>query len=104
MRNDENERATIEYQVKKVNGEVVIQRVQSLGKRNTVLESKWDNVLLSLDKIMLSYIKDKNFDFVKVIKENKMGMRFESNSVWGNYDSLIWEDNRINQSFIGLFY
>lgn len=105
LRNNKNERATIEYQVKKVNDEVVIQRVQSLGKRNTVLESKWDNVLLSLDKIMLSYIKDKNFDFVKVIKENKMGMRFESNSVWGDYNSLVWEDKRINQGgFVGLFY
>jgi hypothetical protein len=105
LRDNKNERATIEYQVKKVNDEVVIQRVQSLGKRNTVLESKWDNVLLSLDKIMLSYIKDKNFDFVKVIKENKMGMRFESNSVWGDYNSLVWEDKRINQGgFVGLFY
>jgi hypothetical protein len=104
LRNDEKERVTIEYQVRKVNDEVVIQRVQSLGKRNTVLESKWDNVLLSLDKIMLSYIKDKNFDFVKVIKENKMGMRFESNSVWNSWGSLDWEDKRINQGFIGLFY
>ncbi len=104
LRNDENERATIEYQLRKIDEEVIINRVQSLGKRNQPLSSDWGGVLLSLDKIMLSYIKDKNFDVVKVIKENKMGMRFESNSVWGDYNSLVWEDKRINQGFIGLFY
>lgn len=103
LRNEEKERATIEYQVKKFNDEVIIQRVQSLGKRNTVLDSKWDGILLSLDKIMLSYIQDKNFDLVKVIKENKMGMRFESNSMWNSWDSLVWEDKRINQGYISLF-
>ena len=104
LRNNENERATIEYQLRKIDEEVIINRVQSLGKRNQPLSSDWGRVLLSLDKIMLSYIKDKNFDVVKVIKENKMGMRFESNSVWGDYNSLVWEDKRINQGFIGLFY
>ena len=104
LRNDENERATIEYQLRKINDEVIIQRVQSLGKRNTKLSSDWDGVLFSLDKIMLSYIQNKNFKLVKVIKENKMGMRFESNSVWNSWGSLDWEDKRINQGFIGLFY
>ena len=104
LRNDENERATIEYQLRKIDEEVIINRVQSLGKRNQPLSSDWGGVLLSLDKIMLSYIKDKNFDVVKVIKENKMGMRFESNSVWNSWGSLDWEDKRINQGFIGLFY
>jgi hypothetical protein len=104
LRNDENERATIEYQLRKIDEEVIINRVQSLGKRNQPLSGDWGGVLLSLDKIMLSYIKDKNFDVVKVIKENKMGMRFESNSVWNSWGSLDWEDKRINQGFIGLFY
>jgi hypothetical protein len=53
---------------------------------------------------MLYYIQDKNFDFVKVIKENKMGMIFESNSVWGDYNTLVWENNKINQSIGGLFW
>jgi hypothetical protein len=104
LRNEEKERATIEYQVKNFNDEVIILRIQSLGKRNTALESKWDSILLSLDKIMLSYTQDKNFDLVKVIKENKMGMRFESNSVWGDYNTLVWENNKINQSIGGLFW
>ena len=104
LRNNENERATIEYQLRKIDEEVIINRVQSLGKRNQPLSSDWGGVLLSLDKIMLSYIKDKNFDVVKVIKENKMGMRFESNSVWGDYNTLVWENNKINQSIGGLFW
>jgi hypothetical protein len=104
LRNEEKERATIEYQVKNFNDEVIILRVQSLGKRNTALESKWDSILLSLDKIMLSYTQDKNFDLVKVIKENKMGMRFESKSVWGDYNTLVWEDKRIDKTMGGLFW
>jgi hypothetical protein len=103
LRNNENERATIEYQLRKINDMVIINRVQSLGKRNQPLSSDWNKVLLSLDKIMLCYVQDKNIDLVKVIKENKMGMRFESNSVCGEYNTLVWEDKRINQGFVSLF-
>jgi hypothetical protein len=97
LRNDNEDRATIEYQIKMVNEEISISRVQSLGKRNKSLESIWNDVLLSLDQRMLSYVKDKNFDFVKLIKENKMGVKFESNSIWGPYNSLVWENSNINK-------
>lgn len=102
------ERATIEYKVNLVNDEVTINRVQSLGKRNQTLDSKWDNVMLSLDKIMLSFIKHKEFELVKVIKENGMGMKISSDSnwvltSWGSM-TLQWENSMINtNNYGGLF-
>jgi hypothetical protein len=102
------ERATIEYQVKMVNEKVTINRVQSLGKRNQALEPKWTDVMLSLDKIMLSFLKDKNFELVKVIKENGMGMKITSDSKWEDtrwgVTMLRWENPKIsNNSFEDLF-
>ena len=84
-------------------------RVQSLGKRNQKLTPDWDDVMLSLDKIMLSFIKDKNFELVKVIKENGMGMKIISDSKWElmSYGliRLKWENPKIsnNNSFMDLF-
>lgn len=104
----DDERATIEYKLELINNETIIRRVQSLGKRNQSLEPKWDNVMLSLDKIMLSLIKDKNFELVKVIKENRMGMKLNSDSNWvlSSWGSMIlsWENPLINDNnYGGLF-
>jgi len=104
-----DERATIEYQVKLIDEKITINRVQSLGKRNQKLTPDWDNVMLSLDKIMLSFIKDKNFELVKVIKENDMGMKISSDSKWGltkwGSTQLEWENSKISNtnSFEDLF-
>jgi hypothetical protein len=101
-----DERATIEYQVKLIDEKITINRVQSLGKRNQTLTTDWDDVMLSLDKIMLSFIKDKNFELVKVIKENGMGMKISSDSKWvltsWGSTQLEWENPRIsnNDSFL----
>ena len=106
---DDDERATIEYQVKLIDEKITINRVQSLGKRNQKLTPDWDDVMLSLDKIMLSFIKDKNFELVKVIKENGMGMKIISDSKWElmSYGliRLKWENPKIsnNNSFMDLF-
>ena len=98
----DDERATIEYQVKLVDEKITINRVQSLGKRNQRLTPDWDDVMLSLDKIMLSFIKDKNFELVKVIKENAMGMKFSSNSKWEltswGSNQLKWENPKISNN------
>jgi hypothetical protein len=104
----DDERATIEYKVSLVNDVTTIQRVQSLGKRNQSLDTKWDDVMLSLDKIMLSFIKHKKFELVKVIKENGMGMKINSDSNWvlNNWGtkSLQWDNPMINtNNYVGLF-
>jgi glutamine cyclotransferase len=55
---------------------------------------------------MLSFIKDKNFELVKVIKENGMGMKISSDSKWVltslGSTQLEWENPRIsnNDSFL----
>jgi len=104
-----NDRATIEYQVSKPLDNLNIKRVQSLGKFNKSLSSDWEEVLLNLDKIMLCFIKDKNFELVKVIKENGLCMKIESGSewitnAWGGV-SLTWDNPGINNNnyFGGLF-
>jgi hypothetical protein len=104
-----DERATIEYQVKLIDEKIIINRVQSLGKRNQRLTPNWDNVMLSLDEIMLLFIKDKNFELVKVTKENGMGMKISSDSKWEltpwGSRRLEWENPKIsdNSSFEDLF-
>lgn len=103
-----DERATIEYKVNLVNDVLTINRVQSLGKRNQALDSKWNEVMLSLDKIMLSFIKHKEFELVKVIKENGMGMKISSDSKWEltswGSTQLQWENPMINtNNYMSIF-
>jgi hypothetical protein len=104
----ENERATIEYQLSQLLDKHSIKRVQSLGKFNKSLSPDWDEVLLSLDKIMLSFSQDKNFELVKVIKENGFGMKICSGSewvqnAWGG-STLTWDNpNMRNNQFRSLF-
>ena len=104
-----NDRATIEYRVSQPLDNLDIKRVQSLGKFNKSLSSDWEEVLLNLDKIMLCFIKDKNFELVKVIKENGLRMKIESGSewvpnAWGG-TTLTWTNPGINNNnhFGGLF-
>lgn len=97
-KNDVNsdERATIEYKLSKKLDDVCIERVQSLGRFNGKLSDEWNGALFSLDEMMLSYINDKNFDTVKIIKECKNGHVFESNSIWGENGRLIWDKQKTN--------
>jgi len=67
-------------------------------------------VLLSILKILQHlFIKDKNFELVKVIKENGMGMKVSSDSKWEltrwGSTQLKWENPKIssNDSFEDLF-
>ena len=103
-----NERATIEYQLSQLLDKPSIKRVQSLGKFNKELSPDWDEVLLSLDKIMLSFSHNKKFELVKVIKENGFGTKIHSGSewvqnAWGG-STLTWDNPSIaNNQYGGLF-
>jgi hypothetical protein len=73
-----------------------------LGKFNKALTPDWEEVLLNLDKIMLCFVKDKNFELVKVTKENGLGMKIKSGSewvpnAWGGA-SLTWDNPKINNN------
>jgi hypothetical protein len=83
------ERATVEYKLTKVGEHIVPLRVQSLGKFNYKLEEEWNEILFKLDKVILSCIKDKRFETVKILKECKNGVTLKSDTYWDE-DSLRW--------------
>jgi hypothetical protein len=89
-----NERATIEYQVKQ-SPALKINRVQSLGRFNERLSKEWNEVLLKLDTIMLSYIEDERFDTVQIKKKCANGIVIETTSKWDEIGNLTWENNDI---------
>lgn len=85
-----DERATIEYKISKEGDKIKCHRVQSLGRFNGKLEEHWMGPLFKLDEILLSYIKDKQFDTVKITKKCANGSFLESNSEWDNGGILRW--------------
>jgi hypothetical protein len=90
------ERATIEYRMS-MNGKLVsADRIQSLGKFNQKLDEKWDVVLFKLDKQVLSCIRDKRFETVKLIKECKNGTTLKSYSFWDEHGNLRWTHKTID--------
>ena len=95
-----NERATIEYRMMKDDGKVVLERYQTLGKYNSRLDEQWNDVLFKLDEQLLSCVKDKRFETVKIIKECKNGITLTSDSYWKD-NNLKWTYKNIenNSSF-----
>jgi hypothetical protein len=100
-----DERATVEYYLKKPSGgnEIGINRIQGLGRFNNLLSEEWNDVLFKLDEVMLSYIEDDKFETVKVKKECKNGKELTSDSTWKDNGSglpqrLVWTENEINKN------
>lgn len=93
----DGQRATIEYKIGLINELVHIGRIQSLGKHNKALSDDWNDVLLKLDKIILSYGKHKEFRLPDIIKETKNGMKVHSGSKWDG-PFLKWENPVINEN------
>jgi hypothetical protein len=72
-----------------------VDRVQSLGKFNKKLTEEWNDVLFKLDKRMLYYVKDENFDTVKIKKVHKSGLELDSTSNWRDDGRLVWDKDEI---------
>jgi hypothetical protein len=87
----------------KVGEDIVPLRVQSLGKFNGKLGEEWNDVLFKLDKVILSSIKDKRFETVKIIKECKNGVTLKSDSYWEG-DNLKWTYKNIESRYTWDFY
>ena len=92
-----NERATIEYRIMKDDDKVILERYQTLGKYNSRLDEQWNDVLFKLDKQLLSCVKDKRFETVKIIKECKNGVTLTSDSYWKD-NNLKWTYKNIENS------
>jgi hypothetical protein len=86
-----NVRATIEYQVsKETDKPIKIKRVQTLGRFNEKLSEEWDLVLFKLDEIVLSCIKDKRFEKVKLKKVCANNVEINCDSEWSSTGKLEW--------------
>jgi hypothetical protein len=98
---DSDVRATIEYKLTQglVTKTIHIERVQSLGRFNQKLTEEWDDVLFKLDRRMLYYIKDENFDTVKIKKVHKSGLELESSSYWSDNGRLVWDKEKIDSTW-----
>jgi hypothetical protein len=98
---DSDVRATIEYKLTQglVTKTIHIERVQSLGRFNQRLTKEWDDVLFKLDRRMLYYIKDENFDTVKIKKVHKSGLELESSSYWNDNGHLVWDKEKIDHAW-----
>jgi hypothetical protein len=94
---DSDVRATVEYKLSYTFvGKIIhVDRVQSLGRFNKKLTEEWDDVLFKLDRRMLYYVKDENFDTVKIKKVHKSGLELESTSYWRDDGRLVWDKEKI---------
>jgi hypothetical protein len=97
------DRATLEYKLSK-NGEyLTANRVQSLGKFNNKLGEEWNDILFKLDEVILSSIKDKRFETVKILKECKNGVTLKSDTYWEE-NNLKWTYKNIETRHTWDFY
>jgi hypothetical protein len=98
---DSDVRATIEYKLSYTFvGKIIhVDRVQSLGRFNKKLTEEWDDVLFKLDRRMLYYVKDENFDTVKIKKVHKSGLELESSSYWNDNGHLVWDKEKIDHAW-----
>lgn len=97
------DRATIEYCLSKVEDKVKLKRVQSLGRFNDKLGEEWNDTLFKLDKVVLSSVKDKRFETVRISKECKNGVKLNSDSHWDHGNVLRWINSTIDSGPKGIW-
>lgn len=98
------DRATIEYNLTKDGGDKIeVKRIQSLGRFNNRLGEEWNDVLFKLDEVVLSSVKDKKFETVKISKECKNGVVLNSDSYWDHGGKLRWTYKNIESGPRGVW-
>ena len=97
------DRATIEYNLTKVEDKVKVKRIQSLGRFNNKLSEEWNDVLFKLDEVVLSSVKDKRFETVKINKECMNGVKLNSDSEFDHGGKLRWTYKNIDSSPRGVW-
>ena len=95
---DSEDRVTIEYYSIIKNGKMDVSRVQTLGKFNSRLTEDWNEVLLKLDKIVLSSFHDKKYETPSIIKKCMNGTKFDSDSYFDDNGQLRWTFNKIESN------
>lgn len=89
---ESDERATIEYYVKKFGDTVDAKRIQTLGRFNSHLDDTWNDVLLKLDEIVLSCHQDQEFKTVEIKKECSNKVILKTDSYFDELGTLRWSD------------
>jgi hypothetical protein len=97
------ERATIEYRLTKKDDVIYADRVQSLGKFNQKLEEDWTTVLLKLDQVVLSCVRDERFETVKLIKKCNNGTTLNSDTHWNDSGLLRWTFTNIENNYSNFY-
>lgn len=95
---ESEDRATIEYHIQNVDGKINATRIQTLGKYNSRLSEEWNDVLLKLDKIVLSSIEDKRFETPSITKKCMNGTLLDSDSYFDEDGMIRWTFNRIESN------
>jgi hypothetical protein len=95
---DSEDRVTIEYHSIMKDGKMDTSRIQTLGKYNNRISEDWDEVLLKLDKIVLSSFHDKKYETPSIIKTCMNGVKFDSDSYFDDNGQLKWTFNRIESN------
>jgi hypothetical protein len=68
---DSSDRASIEYRISHNGKKFNLDRVQTLGKYNKLLDDSWDKVLNVLDDRISNLVNDKLFDTLSIIAKVK---------------------------------
>jgi hypothetical protein len=89
------ERATIEYKIKKYDDNLVLKRVQSLGRFNAKLDETWNEVLEKLDERINKSLETNLFELPKV--EIKRGSKTCTTDIIFLGGSQLSTDKKISQ-------
>lgn len=98
-----DDRATIEYKIEKIIDYIHCERVQSLGRFNSKLDEEWVVPLFKLDEYVLSFVKDEQFDTVKLTKKCFNGTELKSDSYWDEMGTLRWTYKAIDGNHHSIF-
>lgn len=96
---DSEDRATIEYRIRKVNDRITLKRVQTLGKFNQMLDNTWNYPVELLDNKVfdnVDLLKNISIDKITVIDKTTLKGIFTENN-----NELVWDINEeINNNFL----
>lgn len=94
-------RISIEYRVHKLknSGIIYADRVQTLGKYNSTIDSSWDDALKILDERVNKVFSDSRFETVKLKKKCANGVELFSDSEFSDDGYLGWTFKTMNYDF-----
>lgn len=87
---DSEERATIEFRLRKTGDIITFTTPQMLGRFNSKLSDEWDGPIQVLKTVFDSCLQDKRFEPVKIKKVFKNNKELISDTYWDDEGRLRW--------------